>query len=69
MASVRWAMRKAYGGLAGVIKAEEQQFGVFVRQTELGQHVPDCVDRSIVSPDARERKLGLVATDGTYTSR
>jgi len=31
--SVRRAVRKTYGGLSGVVEPEEQQFGVFVRQT------------------------------------
>ncbi len=29
-----------YGGLAGVIEAEEEEFGVLVGQPEGGQHVP-----------------------------
>ncbi len=31
----------AYGGLAGVVKTEEEELGVLVRQPKLGEHVPD----------------------------
>lgn len=35
------------GGFAGVVEAEEEEFGVFVCQAQLGQHVPDCVLSSV----------------------
>ena len=33
--------RSTNGGLAGVVEAEEEEFGVLVGQPELGQHIPD----------------------------
>jgi hypothetical protein len=29
--------------LARVVEAEEEQFGMLVREPELGENVPDCV--------------------------
>ena len=45
---VGWKVDGAYGGFAGVVEAEEEEFGVLVGQTQLGQHIPDC-GRLIVS--------------------
>lgn len=33
-----------YSGLASVIEPEEEQFGVLVGQTQLGQHIPEPVE-------------------------
>lgn len=31
-----------HGGLAGIVEAEEEEFGVLVREAQLGQDIPDC---------------------------
>lgn len=30
------------GGFARIVQAKEEEFGVFVRETEGGEEVPDC---------------------------
>jgi hypothetical protein len=34
-------MGDAYGGFAGIVKAEEEEFGVLVGEAEGGQDIPD----------------------------
>jgi hypothetical protein len=46
---MRMGMEMAYSSLAGVIEAEEEQFGVLVGQSKAGQHVPDCALSVVLS--------------------
>jgi hypothetical protein len=32
----------AYGGFAGIVETEEEEFGVLVGEAEGGQDIPDC---------------------------
>jgi hypothetical protein len=32
----------AYGGFAGIVETEEEEFGVLVGEAEGGQNIPDC---------------------------
>lgn len=71
---------RAYGGLACIVEAEEEQLSVLVCQAELGEHVPDytVVYRSacvlllwlgIPSCFRYAPAAGLQAEEGTYTSQ
>ena len=39
-----WQCGEAHGGLASIIETEEEEFCVFVREAEIGEQVPDCID-------------------------
>ena len=51
----------AYGGLSGIVEAEEEEFGVLVGQAQVGQQVPDCI--SIVSA------AHIFISESTYTNQ